>query len=148
MTDASAKVKDAAFSQFPRKHEGRDYMGYAMRTDRYRYVEWLDAVSGDVVFWELYDHQNDTAENEIPFVYRYNLPEAAQRIFRSVYNAELQQHGSRRNEGLARPTRSARSRDRIEIEFARDRASRRIMLADEARMNFTERSDNGFRPET
>ena len=32
LTDASAKVKDAAFSQFPRNHEGRDYMGYAMRT--------------------------------------------------------------------------------------------------------------------
>jgi cation transport regulator ChaB len=39
---------------------------------------------------------------EIPFVYRYNLPEAAQRVFRSVYNAELRQHGSRRNDGLAR----------------------------------------------
>jgi len=64
LADASAKVKDAAFSQFPRKHEGRDYMGYAMRTDRYRYVEWLDAVTGDIVFRELYDHHNDEPENE------------------------------------------------------------------------------------
>jgi len=62
--DASASVKDAAFSQFPRKHEDRDYMGYAMRTDRYRYVEWLDAVSGDVASRELYDHASDPDENE------------------------------------------------------------------------------------
>ena len=42
LDDTSAQVKDAAFSQFPRRHEGREHMGYAMRTDRYRYVEWLD----------------------------------------------------------------------------------------------------------
>jgi iduronate 2-sulfatase len=59
-----AKVKDAAFSQFPRKHEGRDYMGYAMRTERYRYVEWLDATSGRIAALELYDHATDAAENE------------------------------------------------------------------------------------
>ena len=47
-----------------RKHEGRDYMGYAMRTDRYRYVEWLDARSGEISARELYDHANDAAENE------------------------------------------------------------------------------------
>src|SRR6185436_174473 len=64
LNGSAAKVKDAAFSQFPRKHEGRDYMSYAMRTDRFRYVEWLDAVSGDVSSRELYDHYNDHAENE------------------------------------------------------------------------------------
>jgi arylsulfatase A-like enzyme len=61
---SAAKVKDAAFSQFPRKLDGRDYMGYAMRTERYRYVEWLDAMSGEVTDRELYDHANDAAENE------------------------------------------------------------------------------------
>jgi arylsulfatase A-like enzyme len=64
LADASASVKDAAFSQFPRTHEGREHMGYAMRTDRYRYVEWLDAVSGDVVARELYDHADDPDENQ------------------------------------------------------------------------------------
>jgi iduronate 2-sulfatase len=62
--DGSAKkVKDAAFSQFPRKHQGRDYMGYAMHTERYRYVEWLDAMSGETIARELYDHETDPAEN-------------------------------------------------------------------------------------
>jgi len=53
---------------------------------------------------------------EIPFVYRYNLPDDAQRIFRSVYNAELQQHGSRRNDGLARQRAIAA----VKELFARD----------------------------
>ncbi len=65
LLDGSAtQVKDAAFSQFPRKHEGRDYMGYAMRTNRYRYIEWLDQRTGQCVEHELYDHANDTEENE------------------------------------------------------------------------------------
>lgn len=44
----AVKVKDAAFSQFPRKHDGRDYMGYAMRTERYRYIEWIDQRTGTI----------------------------------------------------------------------------------------------------
>ncbi|MCA9086113.1 MAG: DUF4976 domain-containing protein, partial [Planctomycetaceae bacterium] len=64
LTDSTAKVKDTAFSQFPRKQNGRDHMGYAMRTERYRYVEWFDAENGTVVARELYDHTNDSDENE------------------------------------------------------------------------------------
>ncbi|MBN8627451.1 MAG: sulfatase [Planctomycetes bacterium] len=64
LEDTEATVKDAAFSQFPRRHAGRDYMGYAMRTDRYRYVEWLDATTGQLTARELYDHSVDPDENE------------------------------------------------------------------------------------
>jgi len=60
----AVKVKDAAFSQFPRRHEGIDYMGYAMRTNQHRYVEWLDQRTGDIVAQELYDHDTDPDENE------------------------------------------------------------------------------------
>ncbi|MGH8703003.1 MAG: sulfatase/phosphatase domain-containing protein, partial [Burkholderiales bacterium] len=52
--------KQAAFSQYPRDEVGA--MGYTMRTDRYRYTEWLDA-GGAVVGRELYDHQTDPNEN-------------------------------------------------------------------------------------
>ena len=38
-------------------------MGYALRTDRHRYVEWRDRNSGEVIAQELYDHQTDPAEN-------------------------------------------------------------------------------------
>jgi iduronate 2-sulfatase len=64
LNGSATKVKDAAFSQFPRKQDGRDFMGYAMRTERFRYVEWLDAVSGEISARELYDHASDAAENE------------------------------------------------------------------------------------
>jgi len=64
LADPASSVKDAAFSQFPRRHEGRDFMGYAMRTTRYRYVEWLDATTGKLVARELYDHTIDPDENE------------------------------------------------------------------------------------
>ena len=54
------KWKPAAFSQYPR---GAGVMGYAMRTDRYRYVEW-QGKQGNIVATELYDHQNDPQENQ------------------------------------------------------------------------------------
>ena len=49
--------KDAAFNQLPRPYlADKDWMqmGYSMRTDRYRYTEWIDR-EGAVVGRELYD---------------------------------------------------------------------------------------------
>jgi len=37
-------------------------MGFAMRTDRYRYVEWRNRKTGHVAARELYDHQADPGE--------------------------------------------------------------------------------------
>ncbi len=56
------KWKTAAFSQYPRN--GGKLMGYAMRTDRYRYVEWVthDA-KRKIQGRELYDHKTDADEN-------------------------------------------------------------------------------------
>ncbi len=59
LDDPKRPWKTAAFSQYPR---AGDIMGYAMRTDRYRYVEWLDAQK-KAVGVELYDHQTDPDEN-------------------------------------------------------------------------------------
>lgn len=61
--------KKAVFSQYPRsensqRHRGHgDIMGYALRTDRYRYVEWRNWETKLVVARELYDHQTDPHEN-------------------------------------------------------------------------------------
>lgn len=52
--------KEAALNQYPR---GNNVMGYAMRTDRHRYIEWQDRDSGEVKARELYDHHCDPQEN-------------------------------------------------------------------------------------
>ncbi|KAL4231889.1 hypothetical protein ACF0H5_009465 [Mactra antiquata] len=60
--------KDAAFSQYPRKGQ---VMGYTMRTNHYRYTEWVRFAYapiykphwGKVYGIELYDHNIDSEEN-------------------------------------------------------------------------------------
>jgi arylsulfatase A-like enzyme len=66
MKDPSASVKKVAVSQWPR---GKSAMGYALRDQRYRYVEWLEDCrmtdtydSTKVVGRELYDYQKDPME--------------------------------------------------------------------------------------
>ena len=67
LEDPSRNWKAAAFSQYPRPKAGKDkadLMGYAMRTDRYRFTVWVhtaDTKQIDAV--ELYDHQSDPQEN-------------------------------------------------------------------------------------
>jgi len=63
LADPARSVKPAAFSQFPRRWKGGRYMGYAMRTDRYRYVEWVNRQTAETVAAELYDHAHDPGEN-------------------------------------------------------------------------------------
>jgi arylsulfatase A-like enzyme len=64
LEDPNRPWKTAAFSQYPRSQAGQPLMGYAMRTDRYRFVEWRNRQTGEPVARELYDHQTDPAENE------------------------------------------------------------------------------------
>jgi len=69
LTKPDQPWKRAAFSQYPRarsgnRHRGHgDFMGYAVRTHRYRYVEWQDWKSKKVVARELYDHDSDPHES-------------------------------------------------------------------------------------
>ncbi len=63
LDDSARAWKTAAFSQYPRSFEGRRLMGYALRTDRYRYVQWRDRGTGEIVAQELYDHHTDPAED-------------------------------------------------------------------------------------
>ena len=50
--------KTAAFSQYPRGKA----MGYSMRTDDWRYTEWIHRDTQEVVARELYDHQHGRPE--------------------------------------------------------------------------------------
>jgi arylsulfatase A-like enzyme len=56
MNDPNKPWKKAAFSQYPRP---KNMMGYSMRTDQYRYTEWIDRNTREVKFQELYDLKND-----------------------------------------------------------------------------------------
>lgn len=65
LDDPARPWKQAAFSQYPRGVAGKQLMGYAMRTERYRFVVWVgrnDHSQIDAI--ELYDHQADPQENQ------------------------------------------------------------------------------------
>lgn len=59
LTGARELPPKPAFSQFTRF---RKYMGRAIRTDRYRYVQWARLSDNGIVARELYDHQVDANE--------------------------------------------------------------------------------------
>ncbi len=58
--DPEAHTSGFAISQYLR-FQG-ELMGRAIRTDRYRYVAWIDQKSKDIAARELYDHSVDPAE--------------------------------------------------------------------------------------
>ncbi len=62
LDNPGGSVKPAAFQVYPRSSpETGPLLGQAMRTDRWRYVEWRKP-DGSVVSRELYDMQNDPGE--------------------------------------------------------------------------------------
>lgn len=63
LSDSDQSWNSAAFSQFQRRDGKVPLMGYSMRTDRYRYIEWQDRQTRKVVATELYDHSVDPQEN-------------------------------------------------------------------------------------
>jgi len=64
LRDPLQTVKTAAFSQFPRAMDGKQLMGYSVRTDRYRLTRWVHQDDLSKVYAvELYDYQTDPQEN-------------------------------------------------------------------------------------
>jgi arylsulfatase A-like enzyme len=70
----SMEWNGAAFSQYlmgrggPLKSGKEERMGYAIRTERYRYVEWYNwnkskITDSTIIAKELYDHSTDPGEN-------------------------------------------------------------------------------------
>jgi len=65
--DPSRRWKKAAFTQFLREGiwiapDGVEYMGYSVRTNRYRYTEWVNWETNELTATELYDHERDPME--------------------------------------------------------------------------------------
>jgi arylsulfatase A-like enzyme len=68
LSDPDRSWKRAAFSQYLRTGiwigpEGAEHNGHAVRTDRWRYVEWTRTGTGELAGVELYDHASDPQEN-------------------------------------------------------------------------------------
>lgn len=97
--------KRSALSQSPRAKSGSrhrshgDIMGYAVRTDRFRYIEWREWKSKQVVARELYDHDTDPHESS-------NL--AAQDVYTDTIRVlhEMLEHGGQST--LVSPTEQAK----------------------------------------
>ncbi len=51
-------IREGALSQYPRNQ----YMGYTLRTDRYRYTKWVKKSDGSHFESELYDYETDPLE--------------------------------------------------------------------------------------
>jgi len=66
LKDVEETVHTVAMTQTPRPNYPRgkqpQTMGYSIRTDRYRYTEWRDFLTGQVQAMELYDHETDPLE--------------------------------------------------------------------------------------
>jgi iduronate 2-sulfatase len=86
MESPNRSWKKAAFSQEHSRRKG--IMGYTMRTDRYRYTEWMSPEKA-LVARELYDHDRDTGENVNLAVKAGNeaLVESLSRMLRAGWKA-------------------------------------------------------------
>ena len=63
LREPSAPGKPFALSQHPRPAYGTTtHMGYSLRDERYRYIEWRELSTGVVAARELYDHRTDPKE--------------------------------------------------------------------------------------
>ncbi|GAB5402711.1 MAG: sulfatase [Aureliella sp.] len=62
LADSKEPSRTSATNQYYRKSDGEEYMGYSIRTDAYRLIEWRDFSTGEVVASELYDHRVDPRE--------------------------------------------------------------------------------------
>lgn len=95
LKDPSAKVKDQAFSVWPsykasRTNPEKAILGFSVRTEKFRYTEWIQIHSGKLLDRELYDHEQDPSENKnVIDVQKYSkfLPELSALIqdFRKKY---------------------------------------------------------------
>jgi len=65
LKEANRPWKEAIFSQYPRSRRNANklVMGYTVRTEKYRYVEWVHVKSGKIKTRELYDRSKDPREN-------------------------------------------------------------------------------------
>jgi iduronate 2-sulfatase len=63
LRDPSAATKDHIVHVYPRRREGREILGRAIRTARHRLVEWKEpGAPAETAVFELYDYEEDPGE--------------------------------------------------------------------------------------
>lgn len=62
LKDPTSAVHDGAISQYYRRNNGDELMGYTIRTKTHRMVDWRSFSTGETVAQELYDHNSDPKE--------------------------------------------------------------------------------------
>ncbi len=106
LNSPSKEVKPTAFTWHPRPAypnniTGPEAMGYSMRTGRYRYTEWRQHPTAEVIAQELYDHEHDPLEthnrayenenkstiDELKVLLRKTHPQRIQSLYK--FNMEL-----------------------------------------------------------
>ena len=73
LKDPRKRIRDHAYHAFPR---GK-YIGRAIRTERYRMVEWKNRENSDDVLYEVYDYKNDPLETK-------NIADSAPKVLKSL----------------------------------------------------------------
>lgn len=64
LRDPAKRVRDHAYHAFPRQRDGQAVIGRAIRTERYRLVEWkTPGAPADTADLELYDYEAEPAES-------------------------------------------------------------------------------------
>jgi arylsulfatase A-like enzyme len=74
LDDPEQEFRLSALSQYPR--QGLEIMGYSIRTERYRYTQWIDRTTHKILSHELYDYEVDPLET----VSLANRPEYADQL--------------------------------------------------------------------
>lgn len=65
LKEPTGRVRDHAYHSYPKRVEGKNRIGCAIRTERYRMVEWLDPEdAGTESIFELYDYREDPLEKQ------------------------------------------------------------------------------------
>lgn len=90
LDDPRASVNEAAYTQHPRPayyDDQPEVMGRSVRTPRFRYTEWREHGSGEIVAAELYDHETDPLEtvNVVADPAHASTIEECQRLYRAGY---------------------------------------------------------------
>ena len=62
LQNTNTPVRSTAVSQYYRKLDGKEYMGYSIRNNSHRMIEWRDFATGEVTARELYDHSKEHSE--------------------------------------------------------------------------------------